>query len=179
MKWSIVTGIVLLAAITGAGYYLWQDREIVFENTTATTPLAQSPQESPAASTTSATSTGPEKRENIFEYPDQESAQKTENASKPEKKSAPMQTTVTYTESGWSPAVAVVAEGGMVTFVNKSGKPFQPAANPHPAHTSYDGFDAKKGIAIGGSFAFTFEKPGTIGYHDHLSPEKIGVINIE
>jgi len=164
--------ILLLGAFGGIGYLLWQDREIVFENRIP--PTAQGEAAKAVSAEPAATST--ERRGNIFEFPDMEKAT---GSAAVKKRSAPKEVTVTYTESGWSPAVARVAQGGTVTFANKSGEAFQPAANPHPAHTSYEGFDAKEGIPDGESFIFIFESRGMVGYHDHLSPERIGVINVE
>lgn len=174
--------LIVIAVIGGAGYFMWQDREIIFENTTPTAPRTGALEESgpESASITPATSTtDTEKRENIFEFPGQKPLRETGSTTAVKKKNAPMKTAVTYTVGGWSPAVTRVSAGGEVTFVNKSGKPFQPAANPHPAHTSYPDFDAKREIPSGESFTFVFGAPGMIGYHDHLSPEKIGVINVE
>ena len=53
------------------------------------------------------------------------------------------------------------------------------ASNPHPIHTDYSDFDAKRGYAKGERYSFTFFKQGTWKYHNHLNPGEGGVIVVE
>ncbi len=86
---------------------------------------------------------------------------------------------VTYTDSGFSPATVNVSKGTTVTFKNQSSANFWPASDPHPTHTNYPGFDAKKAIAPGSSYSFTFTKVGSWGYHNHFSPELKGRVIVQ
>jgi plastocyanin len=86
---------------------------------------------------------------------------------------------VTYSDSGFSPASITVKVGDTVTFKNQSGKSMWVASAPHPTHTAYPEFDAKKGVAMGESYMFTFTKAGTWEYHNHLNPTSFGTIVVE
>lgn len=54
-----------------------------------------------------------------------------------------------------------------------------PASNPHPTHTNYDGFDAKRPIKPGDTWCFTFVKTGSWSFHDHLFPAYMGTVTVE
>ncbi len=86
---------------------------------------------------------------------------------------------VTCSAEGFSPAVLSIKVGDIVTFTNKSKKGFWPASNSHPVHTDYPEFDAKKEIANGKTYEFTFTKAGEWGYHNHLNPKMIGVVVVK
>lgn len=86
---------------------------------------------------------------------------------------------VVYTDEGFSPATMNIALGTKVTFENKSSKAFWPASGPHPEHTNYPEFDAKKSIPSGESYSFVFEKAGAWGFHNHLDSKKFGKITVE
>lgn len=103
---------------------------------------------------------------------------------------APIAESVTYDGSSFSPSVVVIKKGGTVTFANKSGSNMWIASAVHPTHTVYSGTgisdhcpDAQD-VAFdqcGGEtedFAFTFQKAGTWGYHDHLSASATGRITV-
>lgn len=103
----------------------------------------------------------------------------------------PTTATVTYTDSGFSPANVTIKKGGTVTFVDQSGSPMDIASDPHPNHNGYDGtgrtthcasnytgakpFDQ---CAPGTSFSFTFDKVGSWGYHNHMNEADGGVVNV-
>lgn len=115
---------------------------------------------------------------------------------KPELKQAPMQRTidqqpevpaaspvgtvsravVIYEANGFSPSSITVAVGETVTFKNESAVDVWPASAPHPTHTDYPEFDAKKPIKPGESYAFTFTRAGTWKYHSHLNPTHFGSV---
>ena len=86
---------------------------------------------------------------------------------------------VNYTDSGFSPKSIIVKLGGTVTFVNNSSKMMWIASAPHPVHTDYPGFDEKVGVGKGESYSFTFNKPGTHKYHNHLNPTDFGTVVVE
>ena len=99
-----------------------------------------------------------------------------------------MESVITYTDDGFSPAELTVEAGTEVTFVNSSSRNFWPASAMHPTHKVYPGsgiekcgtdgagaiFDACVGIAPGASYVFTFNEVGEWGYHDHLRSSEFG-----
>lgn len=93
--------------------------------------------------------------------------------------SASNQYIVNYTDNGFSPASITVPKGATVMFNNNSSNPFWVASNPHPTHTDYPEFDAKKDISVGSSYDFTFTKTGTWGYHNHLNPSEGGTVIVQ
>ena len=91
----------------------------------------------------------------------------------------PSTQTVTYTANGFSPASITIKAGDTVIFKNNSAADFWPASGPHPTHTNYPEFDAKKAISAGSSYSFTFTKVGSWKYHNHLSPSLTGTITVQ
>ena len=95
--------------------------------------------------------------------------------------------TVTYTDSGFSPASVTIRNGGTVTFQNNSSRAFRPASDPHPAHNGYPepgtcnghAFDPCGAVPVGALWSFTFHTSGTWGYHDHLNPSKEGMVVVK
>jgi plastocyanin len=83
---------------------------------------------------------------------------------------------VNFDGTSFSPNTVNIKAGDIVVFKNNSQQDFWPASNPHPIHTDYPEFDAKKNIPPGGKYQFQFEKVGTWGYHDHLNPSITGTI---
>lgn len=88
-------------------------------------------------------------------------------------------TMVSMTSTGFSPATLTVKAGSTVTFQNDDTANHWIASNPHPTHTALPGFDAKKVIAPGASYSYTFTQTGTWSYHDHLNSEMTGTIVVE
>jgi len=100
---------------------------------------------------------------------------------------------VTYTDAGYSPANLNLKKGEAVTFKNQSSQSLWTASDVHPSHRAYSGtsldehcpdttntaFDACRGVLPGQSWSFTFNKVGTWGYHNHLSPGDRGAIVVE
>ncbi|MEX0616380.1 MAG: cupredoxin domain-containing protein [Candidatus Woykebacteria bacterium] len=126
----------------------------------------QSTTEEPAATTTQQTS-GQEAT-----LPDND----TENVVEPEKTET--EATITFSDSGFSPANTTVKAGSKVTFVNNSSKEVQPASDPHPIHTANPELNAGS-IAAGSSKTVTLTKTGSWGYHNHLSSGQRGTIMVE
>jgi plastocyanin len=100
-------------------------------------------------------------------------------ASTPAPTPQPQTYTVTYTNSGFSPASITIKKGDTVIFKNSSSSSFWPASNSHPEHTIYPEFDPKVAIAAGGQWNFTFQKVGTWGYHNHNNANKIGTVIVQ
>lgn len=88
-------------------------------------------------------------------------------------------TTITINDTGFSPSTIRVKAGTTVTFVNNGQALHWPASAPHPVHTDLRGFDAKKGLATGEEYSFTFTTGGTWGFHDHLNTTLKGSVVVE
>ena len=95
--------------------------------------------------------------------------------------------TVTYSDSGYSPAVLRVKAGETVTFKNESSRGMWTASAVHPTHTNYptsggclgSTFDACQGIQPGQSWSFRFDERGTWKYHNHVRSGDTGAIEVE
>jgi plastocyanin len=85
---------------------------------------------------------------------------------------------IDYTDQGFSPAEATIQLGTLVSFKNSSAIPMWTASDPHPTHTDYPEFDAKKDYAPGETFSFYFTKLGTFGYHNHEKSLHRGIIHV-
>lgn len=83
---------------------------------------------------------------------------------------------IVYDGNTYSPGSLSIKNGDIILFKNKSKVAFQPASDPHPAHTDYPAFDAKQPIAAGKSYQFKFIKNGTWKFHDHLNPSAQGSV---
>lgn len=83
---------------------------------------------------------------------------------------------ISRTSSGWEPRTLTVDPGAIVVFVNESSDETWPASDVHPTHELLPGFDAERGVPRGGSWSYTFDRSGRFGFHDHLSPETVGVV---
>ncbi len=86
---------------------------------------------------------------------------------------------ITYTDSGFVPNSMEIQVGESVTFRNESSTGMWVASAPHPTHTDYPEFDAKRSYAKGESFAFTFTKTGNWKFHNHLNPTNFGSITVK
>ena len=102
------------------------------------------------------------------------------------------QITVLIDESGFEPKSLEIGQGDTIVFENVGQEPHWPASNIHPTHRMYPGsgnencasdelatnFDACRPLMPGDVFSFTFQFPGTWRFHDHLSPEFSGKVNV-
>jgi plastocyanin len=79
-------------------------------------------------------------------------------------------------DGGFEPSTVTVDAGDTVRWVNDSGEDAWPASDVHPTHQLLPGFDPKRVITSGESWSFTFETPGRHPYHNHLAPERSGVV---
>ncbi len=86
---------------------------------------------------------------------------------------------VVYTDAGFSPNKIEVAAGSVVVFKNESSSLMWVASAPHPTHTNYPEFDAKKGYEKDANYVFTFSKTGEFKYHDHLNPSRFGAVVVK
>ncbi|MEO8065476.1 MAG: cupredoxin domain-containing protein [Candidatus Doudnabacteria bacterium] len=85
-------------------------------------------------------------------------------------------TEIDMTSSGFIPADITVKAGTTVVFKNTDTEGHWVASNPHPLHTVLPGFDALQTIATGNTYAYTFTKVGTWGFHDHTNPSMHGSV---
>jgi plastocyanin len=86
--------------------------------------------------------------------------------------------TVTFDGSSFSPRTLTVKKGDTVQFKNTGSRSIWIASDPHPIHTKYGTFDARRGYAPSETYSFTFDKTGTWGYHDHLASQNTGTITV-
>jgi len=98
--------------------------------------------------------------------------------------------TVTYSDSGYSPATITVKKGDTVVFDNKGSFSMWTASAFHPTHKAYPGsgiemcgtntlvaiFDACREYGAGESWEFQFNEAGTWKYHNHLQPNHTGTV---
>lgn len=85
--------------------------------------------------------------------------------------------TITFTDSGFSPAVTTVKVGDTIQVTNNSSQPLQFDSNPHPAHTDETELNIGE-VAPGESRTFTVTKAGHWGFHDHLDASLTGTLNV-
>lgn len=86
---------------------------------------------------------------------------------------------VSYDGTKYSPQFIMVKLGDTVTFKNDSSAGMWVASAPHPAHTDYPEFDAKKEYKPGESYTFTFTKAGTWKFHNHVNPTAFGSVTVK
>lgn len=86
--------------------------------------------------------------------------------------------TVEYTDKGFDPKSITVKAGTKVTWKNIGDKPMWVASAPHPAHTDLPGFDQLKSTGKDSSYTFTFTKPGSWKYHNHVMASDFGVVMV-
>lgn len=87
---------------------------------------------------------------------------------------------VSMTENGFEPASISVGKGQAVCWTNKhEGEARWPASDNHPTHELYPEFDPHTPVRDGTHWCFTFLKPGTWKYHDHLFPDFLGTVVVQ
>lgn len=101
---------------------------------------------------------------------------------------------VAYTSvGGFSPTTTIISRGDTVTFTDGSGSTtaMWVASGDHPTHKLYDGTSLAEHCGAnatttsfdqcqaGASYSFSFSKPGTFSFHNHLSPAKKGTIVVQ
>lgn len=86
------------------------------------------------------------------------------------------QNTVSFTDTGFSPAAITIKKGTSVTFENQSALNMWVASDVHPTHQLLPGFDQLKAVSKGGLYTYTFAKVGTWTFHNHVSPTNAGKV---
>lgn len=85
---------------------------------------------------------------------------------------------VLYTANGFVPDLLDVPVGSRVAFKNSADVSLWVASDPHPAHTDYPEFDAKREYAPGETYIFQFTRTGTFSYHNHERPSDRGIVHV-
>ncbi len=156
MNKSIIA-IVIVAVVLVGGYFLFKG----ISQSTPSVPQTSNQQTFPQQQTSVPSSEQPVSQPSVSQAP------------------ATEKNVVAYSDSGFSPSILRVKIGITVIFKNEKSGPMWVASNPHPIHTDYSGFDAKRGYPRGESYSFTFTKAGNWKYHNHLNPGEGGTIVIE
>jgi len=96
---------------------------------------------------------------------------------------------VTYTDSGFEPAVVTIKKGETVRFVDQSTGGMWVASAKHPTHAVYpqksetdclgSSFDSCRALSAGEFWEFTFDEAGTWKYHNHVQPGHVGTVVVE
>lgn len=101
--------------------------------------------------------------------------------------------TVHYTSRGFQPATVTINRGDTVDFVADQGSgSMWVASDPHPTHQGFDGTTLSQHCvqgyagpvpfdqcASGSTYAFTFDKAGTWGYHNHRDEGMTGTVVVQ
>lgn len=87
-------------------------------------------------------------------------------------------TTVTLTNSGFTPKDIAVKAGTKVIWENKSGKAATVNSDDHPTHRLYPFLNLGE-FADGSSVQVVFDKAGKYSYHNHLKPSETGTVTVE
>ncbi|GAB0174971.1 MAG: hypothetical protein HHAS10_08500 [Candidatus Altimarinota bacterium] len=85
---------------------------------------------------------------------------------------------VNYVDTGYNPDYIEVPKGTLVLFLNHSSYPMWTASDPHPVHTDYSVFDAKKSYGTGEIFPFFFKETGTYAWHNHEKSDHRGIVRV-
>jgi len=86
---------------------------------------------------------------------------------------------ITRTNEGYEPADITIKAGDTVMFMNESDSFHWPASDVHPTHSIYSDFDPREPVAPGDTWSFTFERPGSWRFHDHIRANLVGTIVVE
>jgi len=96
---------------------------------------------------------------------------------------------VTYTDSGFEPAVVTIKKGETVRFVDQSTNGMWVGSAKHPTHAEYpqksdtdclgSSFDTCRVLLPGEFWEFTFDEVGTWKYHNHVYPSHTGTVVVE
>lgn len=83
---------------------------------------------------------------------------------------------ISYTDSGFTPANVTVQQGESVTWINESSGNMWVASDVHPTHELLSEFDQ---LGTGDVYSFTFEDTGEWTYHNHVNAGHTGTITVE
>lgn len=86
--------------------------------------------------------------------------------------------TITYSESGFSPATLTVKAGTTITIKNDSNELMQFDSDPHPEHTDDPELNVGS-IVAGDSKTIKVTVTGTHGFHNHLKSSDTGTLIVQ
>ena len=86
---------------------------------------------------------------------------------------------VRYVDRTFVPATVTIRPGETVVWTNEGDDLMWPASDVHPTHQEYSGFDARRPVARGASWSFTFARAGAWGYHNHMAPRAKGTVIVQ
>ncbi len=160
MNTKLIVGLLVVVAGLGLGWYFLKGGYQTSKMTNGETTVAPSPATTTGETTVTST---------IPPYPDT-------TVSGTEKGGVMTKTTITYSDSGYTPSTITVKKGTTVTWVNQSSGGMWTASALHPTHMLLPGFDELKSVAKGGSYDYTFTKVGTWKYHNHVQASDFGSV---
>lgn len=85
---------------------------------------------------------------------------------------------IAITADSFKPSTLQISVGTQVTWMNDDSSPHKIASNPHPEHTDLSGLNSQD-LGPRSTYSYTFSKPGTVNYHDHLNPTLNGTIIVK
>ena len=85
---------------------------------------------------------------------------------------------VGYGGRDFVPQSVSIRVGDTVVWRNEGDGLMWPASDDHPTHEEYPGFDARRPIAPGATWSFTFDQVGVWGYHNHMAPKSMGTVAV-
>jgi hypothetical protein len=83
------------------------------------------------------------------------------------------------TSESFVPPKLTVKKNRKVCFRNEDTEAHWPASNIHPTHRIYPEFDPKVPVNPSNEWCFTFKLSGIWRYHDHLFPDRTGVVEVK
>ena len=86
---------------------------------------------------------------------------------------------ITVAGGAADPASLTIPVGTKVTLTNITVAKIDIESDPHPAHTDYQELNSVNTIAPNEKKSFTFDKPGTFGWHNHLRPHVKGTVIVK
>lgn len=178
MKKVVIIAVIILVAV-GVGYYFYQhnqakapaDETSEYGSNQSPAPVSQQPNSNPATST-------PNTQTNVKGNTGADYTPSTSPMGGEIPAPDVQVVEISYDGSQFTPASVNIKANDYVFFKNNSTSTFWPASGPHPTHTDYPGFDAKKPIEAGGQYKFQFTKVGDWSFHDHLNPSAHGVVHV-
>jgi plastocyanin len=166
MNKNIYVGLVIVLILIVIGYVWHHDGNGFADSNATSTSQTRTSTDTTASSTSSST-------------PHLPAAKTTGSGAVQGGSSKSSVTIVVYSDAGFSPFIAEVAQGATVRFVNMSSKGMRIASNQDATHPAYPGFDQEKTVAKGGVFNFIFTKSGTWGYHNQDNIADKGAVAVQ
>lgn len=102
------------------------------------------------------------------------------NSPEPPVTPVPQTASVSITEDGFAPLSMKIKAGTVVVWTNVDNVPHRISSNPFGGAKDLPSLDSLTNMASNSTYRYTFDKPGTYGYHDSLNPQSYnGTIIVE